>query len=108
MLWKTVADDGADPRSPPGPGRGLSRRDDMEADVLHDDPVTDLRSPAGSGRRWCEWLKRHGIDPMDVVVPGWIDVDDEARAVRYLGFHRGPDARRLGQFPNGATRGNLE
>lgn len=43
----------------------------------------------------CEWLRRHGIDPNDVVVPGWIARDERTYAVRYLGFDRDAGEIRL-------------
>jgi hypothetical protein len=37
---------------------------------------------------WCTWLRAHRINPMDVPVPGWLEVDDEARTIRYLSVLR--------------------
>lgn len=34
----------------------------------------------------CDWLKAHGIDPCDVATPGWIELDDEARRVRWEAY----------------------
>jgi len=37
---------------------------------------------------WCEWLRQHSIDPdtVAVVPPGFIEVDSDARLIRYLAF----------------------
>lgn len=42
-----------------------------------------LDSPARPGSPWLEWVKRHGIDPHRVLVPGWIRCSDVARTVTY-------------------------
>lgn len=34
----------------------------------------------------CEWLRRHGIDPNNVAVPGWIHRQIDERRVRFLGY----------------------
>lgn len=49
-----------------------------------------------SGRVWlerpgdpeaCQWFRRHGIDPNAVAVaPGWVEIDDQARQIRYLAY----------------------
>lgn len=33
---------------------------------------------------WCEWLRRHGIDPNVVLVPGWIERRLDTYQVAYL------------------------
>lgn len=39
---------------------------------------------------WCTWLRKHGIDPNQVLVaPGRIVADDAAREVRYQAMHLG-------------------
>jgi hypothetical protein len=36
---------------------------------------------------WLTWLRRHGLDPMEVCVgPGEIIADDHARSITYLSF----------------------
>jgi hypothetical protein len=42
---------------------------------------------------WCEWFSWLGQDPGDVAVPGWVEVDDEKRQVRYLRVLRDRDGR---------------
>lgn len=34
----------------------------------------------------CEWLRKHGIDPDYVLLPGWVERDEQARRVWYLTF----------------------
>jgi hypothetical protein len=29
--------------------------------------------PESERQEWCEWLRRHGINPSEVPVPGWIE-----------------------------------
>lgn len=35
---------------------------------------------------WCEWLRRHGIDPMVVSIHGPIEVDVDAHRISYLAY----------------------
>lgn len=37
---------------------------------------------------WCDWLRRHSIDPNDVAVSGEIVRDPARRTVSYEGFQR--------------------
>ena len=47
--------------------------------------------PRAEREAWCEWLRRHSIDPSDVVVPGWIERRPAAYQVAYLALVQGPD-----------------
>ncbi len=40
--------------------------------------------PEAERRVWCEWLRRHSIDPDEVLVPGWIERRPGAYQVAYL------------------------
>lgn len=43
---------------------------------------------------WLEWLRRHSVDPNDVLVPGgWIRRDRDRYRVVYLAPTRTPDGR---------------
>jgi hypothetical protein len=42
---------------------------------------------------WIQWAERMGLDPMRVVVPGWIEADDDARTVTALCNIPSPDGR---------------
>jgi hypothetical protein len=44
----------------------------------------DTMPPDAERTAWCEWLRRHGIDPNVVLVPGWIERRPEAYQVAYL------------------------
>lgn len=35
---------------------------------------------------WCEWLHRHGINPSEVPVPGWIERHVQEYRVAYLAY----------------------
>lgn len=35
-----------------------------------------------------DWLTQHGIDPMLVAVPGWIETDPTHKRINYLGYAR--------------------
>lgn len=35
---------------------------------------------------WCDWLRWHTIDPCDVAVIGFIEIDTDARQVRWLSY----------------------
>lgn len=41
----------------------------------------------------CEWFRKHGIDPTDVVVPGWVEIDDAARTITYRRYVRDAQGR---------------
>lgn len=34
----------------------------------------------------CEWLQRHGVDPREVAVPGWIELRPERRQVAWAAY----------------------
>jgi hypothetical protein len=34
--------------------------------------------PQPDREAWCAWLRRHGIDPDRVAIPGWIACDDSS------------------------------
>lgn len=71
--------------------------------TLWDGPADDTHSEAVEVRfgnvimtvrePWCGWLRRHGIDPNDVVVPGWIRRNREAFRVEYLAIARDADGQ---------------
>ena len=44
--------------------------------------------PADIREVWVEWLGRHGVDPCDVVLPGWIERRADAYQLAYLSFER--------------------
>ena len=44
-------------------------------------------------QRWMNWFEHHGIDPCDVLVPGWIERDVERRRIRYSGIHTDKDGK---------------
>lgn len=44
---------------------------------------------------WCDWLRRHAIDPADVAVaPGWVEVDTSAYRISYLSYDHDEHGRR--------------
>lgn len=44
----------------------------------------DKLPPRAERDVWCEWLRRHSIDPSEVLVPGWIERRPETYQVAYL------------------------
>ena len=34
---------------------------------------------------WCDWLRWHTVDPCDVLLDGFIEIDPDLRQIRYLG-----------------------
>jgi hypothetical protein len=42
--------------------------------------------PEAERLEWCEWLHRHGINPSDVSVPGWIERRVPEYRVAYLAY----------------------
>lgn len=64
--------------------------------VLHSSPgrmrVTVEQFPPPSVRaEWCKWFRFHGINPVDVPIPGWIERDVKGCCVRYLAIQRDAD-----------------
>jgi hypothetical protein len=55
----------------------------------------DLPHPAREGSPWLEWVRRHGIDPNDVMLDS-IECDDGRRTVAYL--HRQISGRGLSEW----------
>lgn len=37
-------------------------------------------------RRWQEWLRRHGVDPNKVIVPGWIERREQEYRLAYESY----------------------
>lgn len=52
--------------------------DTVETKVFDTDDL-----PEAVDRLWCEWLRRHGVRPDDVVLPGWITRDPAAGEIRH-------------------------
>lgn len=50
--------------------------------------VFDERPPKAERLALCDWLRIHGIDPDDLVLPCWVERDVENYRVRYLGAVR--------------------
>jgi hypothetical protein len=42
--------------------------------------------PEAERLEWCEWLRRHGINPSEVPVPGWIERRVQEYRVAYLAY----------------------
>ena len=41
----------------------------------------------GFREAWCEWFRKHGIDPNVVAVPGWVWADDDASRITWDAYH---------------------
>lgn len=58
--------------------------------------MTDVREfdeppPPAERLVWCEWLRRHGVDPSDVVIPGFIERRPDRYQLAYEACARNPD-----------------
>lgn len=53
----------------------------------------DWAPPPREREIWCKWLRQHGIDPNQVVIPGWIERRPAAYQVAYLSVEIGPEGR---------------
>lgn len=49
------------------------------------------RPPEQLRRLYCEWLRRHGVDPGEVALPGWIERRPQLGQLAYEAYQRGPD-----------------
>lgn len=53
----------------------------------------------------CAWLRRHGVDPDMVAVPGWIERQPELCRLAWEGYVPDPEHRiRLNEARDGASR----
>lgn len=48
----------------------------------------DRMPPESERQAWCAWLRWHTIDPLDVMICGFVEIDKEARRIRYLTIAR--------------------
>jgi hypothetical protein len=62
--------------------------EEFDAGTLGTQVVFNWIPPESDRAQWVSWLRRHGINPDDVPVPGWIEVDGARRQVRYLAIVR--------------------
>lgn len=46
----------------------------------------DKYPPEPARKAVCEWLRRHGVDPNNVPLPGWIGRNEDTYQVVYLSF----------------------
>lgn len=53
----------------------------------------DHAPPPGERAIWCEWLRQHGVDPCDVVLPGWIERHSDTYRLIYLSMARDEKGR---------------
>lgn len=52
------------------------------------------RMPTESERLiWCEWLRKHGVNPNDVIATGWIERRPDAYQLAYLSIELDDDGR---------------
>lgn len=42
---------------------------------------------------WCEWFRKHGVDPADVALPGWVERREDERQLAYEAFERDENGR---------------
>jgi hypothetical protein len=52
-------------------------------------------------KAWIEWAERMGLDPKRVMIPGYIEADDDARTVSAHCNVVGPDGKPLIDQANG-------
>ena len=56
----------------------------------------DEAPPRAVREAWAEWLRKHGVDPSDVLASGgWIERRPDAYQLRYASLVKGPDGRYL-------------
>lgn len=55
----------------------------MDRVMFHDVPAEP------EWQAWREWLRYHGVDPSDVVLPGWIERNEEYFQIVYTTSFRG-------------------
>lgn len=64
--------------------------------VQDGDVVSFDRLPPERERRvWQEWLRRHGVDPKDVAVPGRIERREAEYQLRYVAYALTPDGAKM-------------
>lgn len=54
----------------------------------------DTMPPEDTRQAWCTWLRHHTIDPHDVAVPGFIEVDSDVYRISYLTYDLDDRGRR--------------
>ena len=54
----------------------------------------DTFPPEDIRQAWCAWLRHHTIDPHDVSVPGFIELDTDAYRISYLSYDLNEHGRR--------------
>lgn len=56
---------------------------------------------------WCDWLRHHTIDPNQVVaLDGFIEVDSDARQIRYLAYNLNAEGNKFVD-PNNDERASM-
>lgn len=49
--------------------------------------------PLAQREAWCDWMRKHGLNPNDVALPGWVEADDASRTVRAVCYERDASGR---------------
>lgn len=55
--------------------------------------VFDETPPQAVREMWAEWLRKHGVDPCDVVIPGWIERQPDTYRLVYASHARDENGR---------------
>lgn len=53
--------------------------------IYREEPV-EFPLPKDVREAWCQWLRRHSIDPGQVSAHGPIEVDTDARTIRFTAY----------------------
>lgn len=62
----------------------------------------DRMPPESERQAWCAWLRWHTIDPLDVLIRGFVEIDKEAHQIRYLTVARDRDGKPIFDRISGA------
>lgn len=73
--------------------------------MIYREESVEFPLPKDVREAWCHWLRRHSIDPAHVSAHGPIEVDTDARTIRFMAYdldedgcrHAAPDGKTAAQ-----------